>query len=1023
MERITKFFLERPLFTNLIVVAVILFGIQTARVIQKESFPRVSRNQILITTYYPGAAARDVEINVTVPIEEALEEVPGIEEFVSLSREGVSQVTVFADEDADDSRFQAIYDEVEAALARVDTLPEGIDGRPFFDQVTSDDIPIVELAVSGPYEKLRTFIPYLERELRSVRGVAELTRVGMPDEEVRILVDPVRARALEIDLRTVAAAIRSRNLEGSGGTLETFLSEKKVVAYTKFQDYREVLDTHLRRSPEGYGVRLRDIAKLEIAPEDRKLIVRSNGKPGASVLIKRKPGTDLLEVVSHIRETVAGLRTPEEVEVHLLNDQSYLARNRLQLLASNSVMGLVFVLALLFWAFDARTAVWTAAGIPFSVLGIFVFLPLLGITLNAITLGGFVMVLGMLVDDAVVVAEQIHLQREQGQPALQAATRAVGRVWRPVFAAAATTMIAFTPMLQLGGLPGKFIWVIPVVVILALSVSLFESYFILPLHLVHGKPGRARKKKSIVMLETVYARLLRRALRYRYLVTGAFVVLLVASVFTATRFITKDPFPQEAAEGLLIKSTLPPGTRAPETIALQKRIEAVLKALPENELAGFSTRIGTLSTSALTERGYQNNLAVIFVYLTPYSSRDRTAAEIMEGVRGAVGDPGSAELVLEVMRLGPPVGYPFEVRVSANGDAIREARVEEIRAFVSDLPGVSDVSDDDFAGRPELNVEIRHDVLARAGLTVEDLLTTLRIAFDGLIVTNMTEVGRSLDFRLHLDDEARADPGFLATLPMMNREGHLINLDHFLFLKEKPGRAEIIHVNGARTTTLHGNLDKDRLSPARLMELVNAEFISDEQVRISFAGEPVENAKIFGDLLMAAGAALLGVYLIIALVFNSLTRPIIVMLSVPFIAIGVVWSLFFHGMALSMFALLGLIGLVGVIVNNAIVLVHTIQEKSQEDGAAGDEAVLTGSVQRLRPVLLTSLTTILGLFPTAYGLGGYDPMISPMCLAMGYGLLFGTLIVMYLVPCLYRMGQDIDDVLSRLQARRGVRLE
>lgn len=963
----------------------------------------------MISTYYPGAAARDVEINVTVKIEEALLEVPGLDEYASVSREGVSQITVYVDDDADAEAFRVAYDDVDAAIGRLDTLPATVDGRPVLRRVTSDDLPIVELSVAGSPELLQTFLPYLERELRSIDGVAELTRVGQPEIEARILVDPERARQREVDLLTIARAIQRRNLEGSGGTLETFLSEKKVVAYTKFEDYREVLDTNVRRSFEGYGVRLSELATVELVPEERKLIVHSNGKPGASVLVRRKSGSDLLDTVDDIRTMLSSIQLPPGVAVNLLNDQSYLARNRLQLLASNSLMGLLLVTGLLFWAFDARTALWTAFGIPFTLLGVFLLLPLLDITLNAITLGGFVMVLGMLVDDAVVVAEQVQNLREDGMPPVDAAIGAVKQVWKPVFAAAATTMVAFTPMLGLGGLPGKFIWVIPVVVILALSMSLFESYFILPLHLVHGSSRATHKKRYIIALENLYRAILTAALRFRYPVVSFFVGILAVSAFVAGNYLTKDPFPQEAAEGFIVRSTLPPGTGAAQMEALQNRIEIELAKLPENELVGYSTRIGTHSDSPLTDRGLQSNLAILFVYLTPYSERDRSATDIMDTLRGFLAHelPEHADVTMELMRLGPPVGHPFEVRVSANDDETRSRRVEEIRHFVGGLAGVSDVRDDELAGRPELNLRVRHDMLAQAGLTVEDLLTTLRIAFDGMIVTNLTEVGRSLDFRLRLNREARANLEFLATLPLLNHAGYLINLDRFIYIEEQPGRAEVSHVNGDRTTTVYGNLDKDLMSPGDLMEIVSQRFPSDSAVRISFSGEPVENEKIFGDLAIAALTALLGVYLIIALVFDSLTRPVIVMLSVPFILVGVVWGLFFHGMALSMFALLGVIGLVGVIVNNAIVLVHTIGAQ-QDTEAVKETDIIRGSVQRLRPVLLTSLTTILGLFPTAYGLGGYDPMISPMCLAMGYGLLFGSLIVMYLVPCLYCIGRDLE---------------
>ncbi len=1020
MERLTGYFVRRPLAVNILVAAIAILGAQTVVTIQKESFPRVSKNTVVITTIYPGASALDLEINVTVPIEEALAEVSGIQEVLSVSREAVSTVSVVVDENAAESEFRRIYNDVEAAVAKVTDLPAEIDGRPVLRQVTSDDTPVVEVSIgNGGSGELRPFVLDLEERIRRLPGVAQVYRVGLPDEEVQILVDAARARRNNVDLKSIYAAIRSRNLEGSGGTLESFLTEKKVVAYTKFQTYEEVLETDLRRSVEGYGVRLADVATVAVKPKDLKLTVLSNGRDGASLLVTRKPTADIVRTVDGIAELVASVPKPAGVEVRLLNDQSYLAKNRISLLVGNAAMGFLLVVALLYYTLGGKMAFWVAFGIPLSLLGLFALLPVLGITLNAVTLGGCVMVLGMLVDDGVVIAEQINKKRLEGLPPFEAAMAAVADVWKPVFASSATTMIAFSPMLYLGGLPGKFVWIIPLVVILTLGISLFESYLMLPAHLSHGRPSVLPKKAFIVWLENTYEKTLIWALRRRYLVVPLFVGVLASSAVVAARFVTKDPFPQEAAEGFLIKTTLPPGTVPTQARRTAEQVARVVTTLPKEELAGVTTRLGTHSPLPATERGLQSNLSISFAYLTPYAQRKRTAQQIMDDVAHRLPSSAEARHEIELIRLGPPVGKPFEIRIAANEDELRAKRVAAVKGFLTKIRGVHGVADDELWGTPEINLRIQHPVLASVGLTTSDILTTLRIAFDGAIVSRLTDQKGSKDFRLRLNEAARADRGFLDRLPIQNREQYMIPLSNMVTLEERPARAEMVRVDGRRTTTVYGQLDKSILSPGDVMRLVEKQFPSDRNVRISFAGEPVENQKIFGGLGLAAIVAVVGVYLMIALVFNSLGRPLIVMASVPFVFVGIAWGLFAHGMAISMFALLGLIGLVGVIVNNGIVMVYTISELETPVSHA---SIIQGAVSRLRPVALTTLTTILGLFPTAYGIGGFDPFISPMCLAMAYGLLFGSAIILVLVPCLYAIGRDLEKLPERarllVQTRR-----
>ncbi len=1015
MGKIVEFFLNRPMLVNLIIIVIIGLGIKSVYEARKEGFPEISLNKIIIQTIYPGSSAGDVEINITVPIENALDEVEGIKEVLSVSAEGMSRVEVQADDSATPGEFRDLYSDIENVLSEIDNLPGDIDGKPSMSEFTSSDIPVMEIAYTGSYEKLKPYIDNLEGKIKKLPGISNVDVIGLPDEEVRILVDPLLARKHMVGLRMIYNAVKKRNLEGSGGTLESFLSEKKIVLLNKFRNYEDVMDTNIIMSPDGFGIKLRQVAKLKVVPEDKKLIVRNNGKRGAALCIRKTGSGDLIKTINNVNRLLKNENLPEGVEMKVLLDQSRLTRDRISLLVGNALMGFILVVVVLLIIFDIRTAVWTAFGIPFTLFGMFIFLNSQGLSLNLISLGGFIIILGMLVDDAIVIAEEISGNKEKGMSPKEAAVTAVKKMWMPVTAACLTTMVAFSPLFYLGGFPGKFIWAIPLMVIVGLVISLFESFFILPVHLSHGETKKTEKKAFVRKIEMIYEKVLIKALKFRYIVLAVLIIIFMMSAFSIMKFANKDPFPQDAAEGFSINVTLPPGAPSGKTRDNVRKIENLLLELPKNEIIGFSTRIGTQSGLGNTERGTQLNIAIIFVYLEPFSERGRTAVQIMKTLEddaAKIIDTEKIKCSYDLKRLGPPMGKPFEIRVISNNDKSRTLKEQEIVKFLATVEGVADIDTDEIGGKNELNIDIDHDILSRAGLNVEDVLTTLRIAFDGMIVTDLTTVDRKLDFRLRLNRLARGDINFIDSLPIVNSRGRLINLKSFISLKEQPSRAEVHHVDGKRSTTVFGSTDIQVISPVEVMEKVKLKFPSDGMVTIAYSGQPVETELIFSGLSLAALIALAGIYLLIALMFNSYAKPFIIMLSLPFMVVGLAFVLITHGIPMSMMTGMAMVGLMGVIVNDSIVMVHTVHDISGT-GEITSDVIIKGAVSRLRPVLLTTITTILGVLPTGYGLGGFDPFLSHMSLTLAYGLLFGTGIILLIVPVLFHVGTDLKHRFAR----------
>jgi len=1010
MEKLTRYFAENRLLVNLIIVLLFFLGIKSMLSSQKEGFPATAQNKVKINTVYPGASSRDVELNVTVPLEDELRDISNVKEILSTSREGISTITVIGDDDLNEKQFAKVYDDIGDALAKVKELPIGLDSPPSYTQLTSEDMPIIEIALQGAEDNLRTFIPFYVNQLKKNAGISKIVEVGFPDEELVIEVNAKKMNKFEVDFKSIVTALRSRNIEGSGGTLESYIGQKKIVAFNKFNSTEEILSTNIRKSADGKGVRIKDVATIKKTPKDLKLQVRNSGDFGVSLIVIKKSNGDLLKTIDKILKLTNTIKKPAGVTINLLNDQSVLTRDRLRLLSGNALLGILLVVITLFFVLGAKTAFWTAASIPLSLVGTFIFLPYLGITINSISLAGFVLVLGMLVDDAIVVAEQVNKEKENGLKGIDSAMVAVKKIWKPILGASITTVLAYYPISQMGGMAGKFVWMIPAVVGIALLISLFDTYFLLPNHLAHGKHIASVKGKTLLKIESIYRKILEFSINYRYLVLVFFLFLLVSAGFVAATKLRKEPFPQDSAEGFTIELTGVPGISMQKAEDNLKVLEKHLSSLPASELAGFSSRIGTQSKLAVTERGTEPHLGIIFVYLKPFSQRSRSAQFILDELKlSMAADFKKLEIrpLFEIIRIGPPVGRPFEIRVSSKDDKLRTLKSLEIKEKLRNLKGVLHVADDQVYGKKELNLILNYDHLASVGLTVDDVLQTIRLAFDGQVVTDYVENNRPIDIRVRLDSAGRGDAEFLKTLNIINRNGKIISLQRVTSFKERLSLSQIKHINGDRTTVIFGQLDKVNQTPASILTFVKKEFPSSEEVQVAFAGEPIENQKIFGSLGMAAVTAIFGVFIVIALTLKSMLKPLIVLSAIPFGVVGIILAVWSHGMPLSMFVIISLIGLSGIIVNDSLVMVFTISNLI-ESSTFNLKKIIEGAVTRLRPVLLTTITTALGLFPTAYGLGGSDPFISPMCLALMYGLLFGTFITLILIPILYSVGQDFN---------------
>jgi multidrug efflux pump subunit AcrB len=1025
-----KYFAERHILANLITLMTVLLGLTALTHIKRDIWPKVDLGEMFITTRYPGASPEDVELNVTNEIEEELKEVAGIDRITSFSMENMSVIDVILDIDATDK--EEIKTEIREAVSRVTNLPVEVTESPLVTEMKTSIIPVIEVGLTGglPYRELRKISKRLEKKLEILPGVSSIEKFGYLAREIKVEVSPKAIHKYQIPLREIIVAIQGRNIRATAGSFESYTSEKNLVTLAQFENPLEVGDVIVRSTFEGPLIRVKDLAIVRDGFEDARILSRVNGKQAFSFLVTKKENADVIRTVDAVKDLVKREREtlPEGVEIAYSNDFSRYVRNRFNVVRSNGLIGLALVIIMLSFFLNIRSAFWVAMGIPVSLLGVIFVMPLFDVYLDSISLAAMIIVIGIIVDDAIIIAENIQRRLEMGSPPLEAAVEGIRAVFRPVLTTILTTFLAFAPLFFMTGMMGDFIFVIPLVITLALFISLGEAIVALPAHLTMGlrqSPEGSRKKTRqnwFDLVKSPFQRMLLRILRFRYAIVVISILLLGGSLWYAGSYMKFVLFPSSMADQFYILIELPTGASLQATSDKVKEIEASVAGLPGDELESFVTRIGNQGgIMGGGEGGFQlgenENWAIIMVHLTPFSERSRIADDIVEDLRQKTDKlPGYAKIVYVVEAGGPPVGRAITLRVVGSDDSLRTQLADSVESFLGNLEGVKDIDRNDKLGKEQIEIKVNYDKLSRLGLTVADVAQNLRIAYDGEVITSVRYGDEDVDFRVLLQEKARAQPEYLGELLIPNRQGRLIPLKGTAKLQTGPGPSNYYHFDRERTITITADVTKGIITPLEATAAVQNHFQLERDwpgIRFVVGGEAEETQESMASLIRAFIIAVIGIYFLLILLFNSLSQPIMVMIAIPFAIIGVIFSFALHGEPLGFVAMLGIIGLSGVVVNDSLVLVNHINGlRQRRPDESISKLVAEGTTARLRAVILTTLTTVVGLLPLAYGLGGTDPYMAPMALALAYGLLFATPLTLLLVPSLYVIREDLGRIFN-----------
>jgi len=1106
---IVSLFARHSNAANLLMALMIIFGLYSLARINTQFFPSVVTDTIRVTIAWSGASAEDVEANILEVVEPVVRFIDGVDKLRTYAREGVASLQLDFERGAD---MQKALSDVEAAVSGITTLPEDADTPKVSFSQWFDGV--ARLSISGTYSEaaLKAIAKRMRDDLVG-RGIDKVTLTGLRDEEIAVAVPERQLRRLELTLGEISTAISGNSRDIPSGTLEGAVS-RQVRSLSDAQDPTRLRDIEIKSFPSGEKITLGDIATIErrFDPNDKEGY--SGGRRAIQLYIQRSAAADTLKTAAildtYLEEIAPTL--PPGIEIVTYGVRAELLKQRIALLVRNGATGLVLVILVLFIFLNGRVAFWVAAGIPVALLATLGIMYVSGQSINMISLFSLIMMLGIVVDDAIVVGEHTATRHAMGDPASVAAERGAGHMLSPVMAASLTTIAAFAPLFLVRGTMGQIMVALPLVVISVVIASLIECFLILPGHLSHSL-GRVRRagwsfwrwmfvSLAFAALLIVLARdwsdalalpefvrtlrhglaglpgfaqtfalaaaalllgvlaeavmvfigsrhqssghrrtLIRRGLdagfdwfrdvpfgwavnlsyAYRYLT----VAIAVASLILAIGLLRGGRvdfvfFPSPEAETLRARVVFNAGVPRQTVIAAMHRIDNALHEAEKRLSPDRPLVVTAFATIGQAGRSTGDNLAQIRVQLVPSEERDIRTPEIARAWRKAVPKIAGIKRFSVFEQHGGPPGRDVDIRFRGGDSSLLKAAAEEATVVLSSFPGVTGVADDLPYGKPELIIRLTPRGAA-LGFTGEEIGRQVRNSLEGAVPRRFAEGDEEITIRVQAELR-ESGMAALRALELRTPSGAFVPLEEVAQLSERQGFSAIQRIDGKSTVSVTGDIDLDVTNPGAVLAQLREsgaieEIASRYGVETGFSGRAEERQKAFADLKLGALISLAVIYIILAWTFGSYAKPVAIMLIIPFGFVGATAGHWLMGFDLTILSLFGLLGLSGILVNDSIILVARLSERLA-GGCTLAEAVTGASRDRLRAVLLTSLTTIGGLAPLLFETSRQAQFLMPMAITIVFGLAAATFLVLFLVPAIIGIGGDIDAFLRFVVGRR-----
>ena len=1033
-----RFAVRNSPLVNIIMVIVFIVGIFILRDIPKEAMPAIDFGSFIIIVTYPGVSPSEMETLVVKKIEDEISDVENVDYISSTCQEARASIFVSFEPDANIDKAQ---NDLIAELDKVRDLPTDAQA-PILLRLNMREInEMCNIALGGDFSAnaVREISEDMRDGLLNIPYVSKVEIIGAREREIHLDADKYKLNAFGLTLDDLKNAVKFRNMNVPGGKVNFGKAEFIVRSVGEFQSINDIENLIIRTDANGRALYLKDVATVNDTLEQMNTLVKLNGKPSVRIEVYKKAKGNIISVMKNVRAYVKKFKANiPGLEATVRNDDSVEVQNSIRTLGNNALFGIILVFVILFIFIGWRNALFATWGIPFSFLLTFILMYFFDITVNNLSLFALVLVLGMIVDDAIIVLENAHRYMENGYSPKEAAVKGTEGIMWPVIAAVSTTAAAFLPMIIMKGMMGKFMRIFPIVVSMALFASLFESLVILPSHISDfSKPPRKIHSQSKLQLFIAkhYKRLIKKALRHRFLmIFSIFLAMFLALAALAFRFVKFEFFPKQTPQTIVLKLKTPVGTNLEQTNIVVSKIENYIMNMKEkDDVDAIITTVGYLMENHQAQMMTSN--AQLAIDLQEIDKMKFTHDEIKNSIRTFIDRlPGVFTYKFALPQNGAPTGKDVEIRVK--GDNMEKLAYigEVIKTELRKISGVKDIEDSFQEGKKEVKILPQFDKLAMSGLTVAQIAAVVRTASYGSTISKFRNGGvDEYDIVLRLKDSQIDQLEDMKNLKIRNRSGELIALKEVVDFQIVTGLAKIEHRDGKRIITITGDASfyiehgrrKKRTSDEVTRILTGNKFTGQKGTlsnfsqrfpgyQMKFGGVVEEQKKSYQSLLLAFGIAVLLIYSILATIFKSYVQPLIVMFTIPFAFIGVVFGLLVTNIPFSMNTMIAFVALAGVVVNDSLVLVDFVNRERDEGIDRWNSLINAGAI-RLRPIILTTITTIFGVLPMIFSTSKTVRDWKPMAVSIVFGLAFATVLTLFVIPVVYSL---VDSLFGKLGLTR-----
>jgi len=1054
MKGAIAWFAENSVAANLLMALIVAGGLFSVFSIPKEVTPEISTNLIVVQVPYPGATPAEVEQAISIRVEEEVASLDDIRRVTSISTEGLGRVMIELLPDAD---MQRALGDVKSRVDAIDTFPEDAE-EPLVSEVTAArQVISVSISADTDEKSLKQLGERIRDDITNLPSVTKTVLTGTRPYEISIEVSEERLRQYGLTFAEVAAAIRNTSLDLPGGSIKSSEGERLLRVLGQSYTGAEFERLVLRTGREGERLRLGDVATVVDGFEDVDASSRLNGRPQVMVQVFRVGNQSALQIAAEVRDYIkkAEAWLPDGVSLTLSQDDTRILRGRLELLIRNGLQGFVLVFLSLALFLQLRLAAWVTLGVPMSFLGALWFMPGLGATINLISLFAFIVVLGIIVDDAIVVGENIYTHMQRGDEPLDAVKSGAIEMATPVTFAVLTTVAAFAVLLGIRGTMGQFARQIPIVVISALGFSLMECLFVLPAHLRHirvtgvklwyplrwwGTIQTAVSSSLAWFIRAAYQPFLDLCLRWRYVtLSTGIAVLLITLGIVAGGWLKLTFFPTVDADNVAAMLTMPQGTSIEQTKRAVAKLEKSANALAEELNREYGQKLiryvmasngsqpfrtaQSQNAGNLVAINYASNLGEVMLELAPSEERDVKSAQIAKRWRKLTEEiPGATELVFTATLI--PTGDAIDVQLSAENFDNLELASERLKKELGTYAGVFDIRDSLRVGKTEVKLRMKKDG-EQLGLRVGDLARQVRQAFHGEEAQRVQRGRDDVAVMVRLPHADRTTTSTLEDLRIRTRDGAEVPLFTVADVSIGRGLAEITRADRRRSINVTADVDTDTANANEIISKLTRTTLPALAAQFpglayGFEGQQRNEREFMEDMVSQAVLCLVVIFALLAIPLRSYIQPVIIMSVIPFGLVGAIWGHVFMNrfvmpMDITMMSMIGLIALSGVVVNDSLVIVDHVNRQRRK-GVSIDDAVRHSGAARFRPILLTSLTTFAGLTPMLLERSLQAQFLIPMAVSLAFGILFATAITLILIPCLYFILEDVSKLTTKVRA-------